>query len=300
MEYGFVVLHYKEIKATCECVKSIKALSLADGDCLRIVVVDNGSANNTGETLRNLYSDDGTVDVVISEENLGFACGNNLGLSFYTETYGLPDYLSVCNNDTVVDDVNFLSKVHSIHEKFGFNVLGPDIYNPLSHEHQSPCGEGIMEPSEIDRMISDCRANLRMYRSPTSFDRIWISIKDSSLYRACANAKHKIKLFEKKRGWENTQRGVVLQGSFLVFDRCYLNSMPWLFSPKTFMYFEENFLQLCSIKSGLKLLYTPEVQVLHLHGLSTSVDRPRWSQRQLFYYENILNSLIEYRNLLES
>ena len=300
MEFGFIVLHYKEIDATRECVASIARLSRCDGPNVRIVVVDNGSGNGSGERLRELYRDDSSVDVVISDKNLGFARGNNFGADFYIETYGCPDYLIACNNDTVIEDVSFLDKVDALHEAQGFNVLGPDVYKPRTHEHQSPCGGGVVTLTAVDGMIADCSRQLEKYRSPRPLEKLYFWIKDSAAFRACAAVKHKIGIFETRRKWDEEQEGVVLQGSFLIFDRAYLEGMPWLFSPATFMYFEENFLHLCAMQNGLKLLYSPKVQILHLHGVSTTADRRKWSQRQLFYYENMMNSLTEYRKLFES
>ena len=71
-----------------------------------------------------------------------------------------------------------------------------------------------------------------------------------------------------------------------------------LFYPKTFMYLEENFLQLLALQHGLELVYEPSVRIHHLHGVATKIGRSKWSDRQLFYYKNVLNSLTAYRELL--
>lgn len=63
---------------------------------LEIVVVDNGSARDEAALLRERYSD---IVVLRSDENLGFAGGNNLGIRAATG-----DCLLLLNNDTEVTD----------------------------------------------------------------------------------------------------------------------------------------------------------------------------------------------------
>lgn len=63
---------------------------------LEIVVVDNGSARDEAALLRERYPD---IVVLRSDENLGFAGGNNLGIRAATG-----DCLLLLNNDTEVTD----------------------------------------------------------------------------------------------------------------------------------------------------------------------------------------------------
>ena len=63
---------------------------------LEIVVVDNGSARDEAALLRERYPD---ITVLRSDENLGFAGGNNLGIRAATG-----DCLLLLNNDTEVTD----------------------------------------------------------------------------------------------------------------------------------------------------------------------------------------------------
>lgn len=63
---------------------------------LEIVVVDNGSARDEAALLRERYPD---IVVLRSDENLGFAGGNNLGIRAATS-----DCLLLLNNDTEVTD----------------------------------------------------------------------------------------------------------------------------------------------------------------------------------------------------
>ena len=69
----FVILHYMATDETIICVDSI--LENVNGD-KRIIIVDNASPNNSFDELNIKYKDNILVDVISTDENLGFAKGN--------------------------------------------------------------------------------------------------------------------------------------------------------------------------------------------------------------------------------
>lgn len=88
-----VTINYNGYDDTCELIDSLKSLLIISNE---IIVVDNNSNNNEGERLRLRYPD---IRVIISQTNLGFAGGNNLGIK---ESCG--EYILLINNDTIVVD----------------------------------------------------------------------------------------------------------------------------------------------------------------------------------------------------
>ena len=81
---SFVILHYKNIQDTLECIASIKKQQNKD---YSIIVVDNGTL--TKNELKQLKKE--TSDIICNQENLGFAKGNNLGCSYARKKYQ-PDF----------------------------------------------------------------------------------------------------------------------------------------------------------------------------------------------------------------
>ena len=77
MDVVFVILHYMAIDVTMKSVEYIT--ENIDTNQYHIVIVDNASGNGSGEELKAFYLDRGDVTVLINEENLGFAKGNNVG-----------------------------------------------------------------------------------------------------------------------------------------------------------------------------------------------------------------------------
>jgi GT2 family glycosyltransferase len=90
-----VVLTWNGREDTLACLASLEA---APDRPDAIVLVDNGSSDGTAEAVRERFPD---VELVRSEENLGFAGGNNLGLERAGE-FGA-DHVLVLNNDAEVE-----------------------------------------------------------------------------------------------------------------------------------------------------------------------------------------------------
>ena len=68
---GFVVLHYKNIDDTIECIKSVLSLK---GE-KEIVVVDNNTLTNNDESRLKKFG----INLIKLDENMGFAKANNIG-----------------------------------------------------------------------------------------------------------------------------------------------------------------------------------------------------------------------------
>ena len=91
-----VVLSWNGREDTLACLASLERLRW---DELSVIVVDNGSTDGTLEAVRGAFP---AVTAIRSEENLGFAEGNNVGMRAAVEAGA--DYVLVLNNDTIVDE----------------------------------------------------------------------------------------------------------------------------------------------------------------------------------------------------
>ena len=90
---SIISVNYNGIALTTAMIDSLQQYVTTP---LEIIVVDNGSARDEATPLRERYPD---ITVIRSEENLGFAGGNNLGIAAATS-----DCLLLLNNDTEVTD----------------------------------------------------------------------------------------------------------------------------------------------------------------------------------------------------
>src|SRR3712207_3827073 len=90
-----VVLCWNGREDTLECLRSLER---ARWERLTPIVVDNGSTDGTLDAVRAGFPDAVTIR---SEENVGFADGNNIGMRAALDAGA--DYVLILNNDTIVD-----------------------------------------------------------------------------------------------------------------------------------------------------------------------------------------------------
>ncbi len=88
-----ILLNWNGWRDTVECLKALKECRYRN---LTIIVVDNGSTNDSVARIRAAHPD---VLLLESGKNLGFAGGNNIGIR-YALAQGA-EYVWLLNNDTV-------------------------------------------------------------------------------------------------------------------------------------------------------------------------------------------------------
>lgn len=89
---SIITINYKQSGVTNELLKS---LTNVKSPAFEVIVVDNASGNDDHKKIDTSYP---FVKLIISDKNLGFAGGNNLGYQ-----YAKGDYILLLNNDTEVD-----------------------------------------------------------------------------------------------------------------------------------------------------------------------------------------------------
>ena len=85
---SIITINYNELATTCALLDSIRRQEF---QALEVIVVDNASEENPASFFEKQYPE---VKFLRSPQNLGFAGGNNLGL-----TLALGEYLFFVNND---------------------------------------------------------------------------------------------------------------------------------------------------------------------------------------------------------
>lgn len=87
---SIITVNYNNTEVTSDLLSSIAISSYANYE---VIIVDNGSSDNSISELKKVYPD---TKIVLSEKNLGFAGGNNLGV-----LHAEGEYVFFVNNDTV-------------------------------------------------------------------------------------------------------------------------------------------------------------------------------------------------------
>ncbi|CUH94500.1 hypothetical protein P22_0566 [Propionispora sp. 2/2-37] len=254
---AIIVLNYLNYNDTIECVESISVDQYPEKE---IVIVDNGSTNDSRERLEEKYRNCEGIHLVFSEQNGGFARGNNLGIRYATVILGC-SFVLLVNNDTLFRDPRMITALMEAYEP-GVGVLGPRIITADGYEQN---------PAKYDVIRSKRRQNWHYTRRI-----IKVQFKQTSYYRIL----RKINVFRKIRKPKIkhnelalttvTSLGMVLHGACFMLTRDYFKYYPYLF-PETFLYFEEEILTTLTHKVGLAKKFVHITHIFHKEHMSTEV-----------------------------
>jgi GT2 family glycosyltransferase len=114
-----VVVNWCGEDDTSACVQSLLD---SDYPALRVLVVDNGSPDGSGERIRLRFP---SADYLQTGANLGFTGGNNAGIGRAMQSDA--DYVLVLNNDTVVEPDAVTHLVSAARTRDGVGAVGAKI-----------------------------------------------------------------------------------------------------------------------------------------------------------------------------
>lgn len=120
---GIILVNYNGTEDTIECIKSIEESSYKN---YKIVVVDNKSLLENLSDLQTFVAQNDNVKLIKSENNLGFAGGNNIGIEFAIDTLNV-DYVLLLNNDTLIEKNTIDELLKPFDEEQGCGIVGAKI-----------------------------------------------------------------------------------------------------------------------------------------------------------------------------
>lgn len=131
VKVSIITVNYNGYDDTCALIESIPL----NDKSLEVIVVDNASRINEAEKISAKYP---LVKTIRSEQNLGFAGGNNLGIK---EASG--DYLFFINNDTYLKDFNISALIDKLNSSDEIGMVCPKIRfawenNPIQFAGYTP------------------------------------------------------------------------------------------------------------------------------------------------------------------
>jgi len=104
-----IILNWNGVDDTILCLDSLLQQSYQD---LHIVVIDNGSIDNSAAILQEYVKNNSTkITLLLNKKNLGFAGGVNTGISWALESKF--DSIALFNNDAVADRLWLASLVEA-------------------------------------------------------------------------------------------------------------------------------------------------------------------------------------------
>ncbi|MCX8128610.1 MAG: glycosyltransferase family 2 protein [Clostridia bacterium] len=154
---AIIILTYNGIKNTIDCIESLKKQTYKNYD---IVLVDNKSEDYTVEIVKARFRN---VLVIENMENLGYAGGNNVGLS-YCISMGYK-YVFVINNDITLEPDALEKLIHFSESHNDVCVVGPVNHSFFNKEEtQFLYSSLLMEKYEF-RVYTDAENGRKEYET---------------------------------------------------------------------------------------------------------------------------------------
>lgn len=116
-----IILNWNQWQLTAECIRSLQRV---DYDNLHLVVIDNGSIDDSVEKLRDEFGQE--IILILTNQNLGYAGGNNIGIQYAIDHAA--DYVMVLNNDTIVQPDFIFPLLARLQQQKNIGVVTPKIY----------------------------------------------------------------------------------------------------------------------------------------------------------------------------
>ncbi len=265
----FVILHYNNIRDTIECIESLKKFNS------KIVVVSNSN------DIENLQKIENKVDkLIINKENLGYAKANNVGCKYAIKKYN-PDFICVLNNDIIIEQKDFVSKINKLYKKYSFDILGPKIL-PEETESVNPFN-AYKSLEEIEERIKYTKRLIKIYNSMLLRNMLKVYIRIKKIFK-------KNRVIRKNAEKDTTE--VALHGCALIFSKKYYNRYSDVFYNNTFLFHEEEFLYYRCHHDGLISLYSPAIELIHKEGMSLNKEYKNEYKKLIFKNKEILKSLL--------
>lgn len=277
MNIVYVILHYMAGQDTVECVESIIKASTESEHNISIVVVDNGSTNDSYEFLKRELENNDKVMLLHSDDNLGFAKGNNIGFR-YAKHQLKADFIVMLNNDTILSQTDFNEVLVHKYEEKKYAVLGPDIVTADGY-HQNPGDKQNWSLNEL--RIFRLKKRVQIFLSYFKKDKEE-NITSNSDYRADVL----------QGDVENT----ILHGACWIFSPIYIQKFEGI-NDETFLYMEEDILKLYADFYDFLMMYSSELTIFHKEDVATNMVVVTSEEKKRNKYKRLIKSSYVYSKL---
>lgn len=156
---ALIILNYRSYEDTVSCVDQL----LSFNKDFHIIVVDNKSPDDSYEKLVCKYSDNNSIDLILAEENKGYSAGNNLGMKYAIEKYGV-DTVGILNPDVIIPEVEVLNvMLERLYSDDSFAVIGGSTitvgeqYNPNTSAWDIPTVKELFKGHSLKKKRASVR-----------------------------------------------------------------------------------------------------------------------------------------------
>jgi hypothetical protein len=138
---SIVILTHNNWQFSNACLHSI--IRHSDYPNFEIIVVDNASTDETREKLAELQRQEPRLRVILNDSNMGFAAGNNVGI-----TVSKGEYVILLNNDTYVTRGWIRGLIRPMELNSEIGLVGP-LTNNIGNEQKIRIAYRSMQEMEV-------------------------------------------------------------------------------------------------------------------------------------------------------
>ena len=250
-----VIVNYRTARLTINCLDSlVNEVRTLSGT--QVVVVDNNSGDRSVEEIESVIQIEGWgnwASVLPSEDNQGFAAGNNLIIRSVLKSRYPPDYVLLLNPDTVVRERSLSTLVDFMEKNSQVGIAGSRL--------EDPDGTPQCSAFRFHTLFSELDSALRLGIISQLLAK-WV------VAPSIASIPH-------QTDW--------VAGASMIIRREVFETIG-LLDEGYFLYYEEVDFCLQARRSGWSCWYVPQSRVIHLVGQSSGVTNTKNIPRRLPKY----------------
>jgi GT2 family glycosyltransferase len=229
VDVSVIIVNWNTQELLEKCLRSIYAQNMDIS--YEVIVVDNASSDGSAAMVKERFAD---VVLIANQRNCGFAAANNQGLAVAKGVYVL-----LLNSDTVILN-NAIGKAVALMPPDAA-VLGARVLN----------GDGTLQPT--------------CFMYPSAMNMV---LSSTYLYKLFP----KSRFFGRERmswwGRDDARQVDVVTGCFMLVRREAIDEVG-LLDERFFVYGEETDWCYRFSKAGWKVIFTPDIEIIHYGGAST-------------------------------
>ena len=248
IKYAVVILNYRTADDAILAAKSVVEQATALN--YRICIIDGGSNSNTDTQILS-KCDVLNTDVLLLEENKGYAGGNNEGISYLISKYDI-EYIVVMNPDVLLIE----------------NDTIEDIIKYVETDSELVGGQPLVI-NEWDKTPANEQINIRYV-----FDYFDCIIESFFLLKKIFAKRYKRNVYLDRIPYKQPIKYYVPSGAFFILKRTVFEGIG-LFDEQTFLFNEELILGHKLKNLEKKMILIPDHKVMHESGKSTGSSAKR-------------------------
>lgn len=235
MDLSICIVNWNTGELLRDCVRSV--IENTQIDEFEVIIVDNSSTDDSIELLEYLSTGDDRIRIIAMDRNVGFAAGNNVAI-----THASGRVVCLLNPDTLVTPGALDKAVWMLDAYQDLGILGPKLQNL----------DGSLQPS-----IGNFPTISGMFWEMTRLRKLFPNISLFSSFKRMDMDYSKMQAVEQP------------SGACLFVRRTAIDQVG-LLDARFFMYFEEVDWCYRFAGAGWRIVYTPDIEIVHLGGQSSS------------------------------